>query len=305
MHSSIAHRLRVVRVASPRRDRRSYRVSATVVPRGLGAGDDDDATTTTSRRAAWIAGAALGIAHVLSLPAYACDACKVAEVSHGDDVRKWPTSTRVYELDTTSGLSFEEAYLKAHGTAPFPSSSSSFSSSSTATTIARPSDADPNPWVETVSTWRFDVPSGVSLRRTTMTHTEQEKYGLDALYQTEDGGSVGVSVWPLPPERATEPITVEAVRDIVENMPVVPNVSMLRDAKALLDQGATGGGGGGEGGKMFTFAYDLGGGGDAPSYVAVNALTHDGKMYVVHATSPGGKTAAKDLRAIADSFRVG
>jgi NAD(P)H-nitrite reductase large subunit len=37
----------------------------------------------------------------------------------------------------------------------------------------------------------------------------------------------------------------------------------------------------------------------------VNALTHDGKMYVVHATSPGGKTAAKDLRAIADSFRVG
>jgi hypothetical protein len=298
MHSSIAHRLRVVRVASPRRDRRSYRVSATVVPRGLGAGDDDDATTTTSRRAAWIAGAALGIAHVLSLPAYACDACKVAEVSHGDDVRKWPTSTRVYELDTTSGLSFEEAYLKAHGTAPFPSSSSSFSSSSTATTIARPSDA-------TVSTWRLDVPSGVSLRRTTMTHTEQEKYGLDALYQTEDGGSVGVSVWPLPPERATEPSTVEAVRDIVENMPVVPNVSMLRDAKALLDQGATGGGGGGEGGKMFTFAYDLGGGADAPSYVAVNALTHDGKMYVVHATSPGGKTAAKDLRAIADSFRVG
>ena len=211
----------------------------------------------------------------------------------------------MYELDTTSGLSFEEAYLKAHGTAPFPSSSSSFSSSSTATTIARPSDADPNPWVETVSTWRFDVPSGVSLRRTTMTHTEQEKYGLDALYQTEDGGSVGVSVWPLPPERATEPSTVEAVRDIVENMPVVPNVSMLRDAKALLDQGATGGGGGGEGGKMFTFAYDLGGGADAPSYVAVNALTHDGKMYVVHATSPGGKTAAKDLRAIADSFRVG
>ena len=61
----------------------------------------------------------------------------------------------------------------------------------------------------------------------------------------------------------------------------------------------------GEGGKMFTFAYDLGGGGDAPSYVAVNALTHDGKMYVVHATSPGGKTAAKDLRANADSFRVG
>ena len=140
----------------------------------------------------------------------------------------------MYELDTTSGLSFEEAYLKAHGTAPFPSSSSSFSSSSTATTIARPSDADPNPWVETVSTWRFDVPSGVSLRRTTMTHTEQEKYGLDALYQTEDGGSVGVSVWPLPPERATDSMVVHGVeRPLLRHAPAIPRLpSRSRAASA-------------------------------------------------------------------------
>lgn len=108
------------------------------------------------------------------------------------------------------------------------------------------------------------------------------------------------------------------VRKAVEGIPLQPGMAPLGEAKVLLDAStlrtvdikAAG-----EQrsknkttkqtppNKKFYMEYD------APPYVAVAAVPHDGALYVVHATMPGSSTTSRreaaKLRDIVDSFWVG
>lgn len=110
----------------------------------------------------------------------------------------------------------------------------------------------------------------------------------------------------------------EGVRAAVEGIPLQPGMPPLRSARALLDAGSLrtvdikavrGSSARSKGEAVSTFYMEY----DAPPYVAVAVVPHQGALYVVHASMPssssssseGGRREAGMLRSIVDSFEVG
>jgi hypothetical protein len=175
--------------------------------------------------------------------------------------------------------------------------------------------------------WQLTVPVSVALARVKLTRGEEEIHGLDVLYRVvrdadapkaesgrgDDAPTVGVSVWPLPPETPAEKVQLSQARATIESVALAPGMPALRDAGELLDFGvlktadvkalkpvaARGEKQRRDAGVRFYAEYD------AP-YVAISAVPVNGALYVAHAAAPGGsRRESERLREIVDSFRVG
>jgi hypothetical protein len=174
--------------------------------------------------------------------------------------------------------------------------------------------------------WQFTVPESIALARVKLTRGEEEIHGLDVLYRVvrdadapkaesargDFAPTVGVSVWPLPPETPAEKVQLSQARATIESVALAPGMPALRDAGELLDFGVlktadvkAGGPVAARGEKRRDAGVRFYAEYDAP-YVAISAVPVNGALYVAHAAAPGGsRRESERLREIVDSFRVG